>query len=122
MIINDAGLAGRDQLILSQHLTGHQLNHGDHLVGGGDGDRLPDQPARFRVAGRTEPDTRQPVDLPGRPGTQLEPQRRQWAEQRLLDGQLFGGIAPISECTVALISAHQAAANVLAVARSSKGC
>jgi len=55
-------------------------------------------------------------------GTQLEPQRRQWAEQRLLDGQLFGGIAPISECTVALISAHQAAANVLAVARSSKGC
>ena len=34
------------------------------VAGGGEGDLVADQPARHRVAGRPEPDTRQPVDLP----------------------------------------------------------
>ena len=91
VVVDDAGLTRRDQPVLGQHFPGDRLDHGDHRRRGGDGDLVADQPARHRVAGRAEPDTRQPVDLPGdRPGAQLEPQRRQRAEQRLLDGQPLG--------------------------------
>ena len=76
--------------MLSQYLTSDRLNDHDHLLGSGDGHGVTDQPAWHRVAGRTEPHTRQLVHLPSRrAGTKLQPQRRQRAQQRLLDGQPF---------------------------------
>ena len=88
VVIDDAGLTRRDQPMLGQHLPADRLDHGDHRRRGGEGDLVADQPTGHRVASRSEPDTRQPVDLPGdRPGAQLESQRRQRAEHRLFDGQ-----------------------------------
>jgi hypothetical protein len=48
MVVEDAALPGRDQLMVSQHLTSDRLNDHDHLLGGGDGHGVADQPAWYR--------------------------------------------------------------------------
>jgi hypothetical protein len=40
MVVEDAALPRRDQLMLSQHLASDRLNDHDHLLGGGDGHRV----------------------------------------------------------------------------------
>ena len=87
VVIEHRGLTRRDQDMLGDDLAGAGHDHQQPPVTGAQPDSLADQPDRHGVAGRPEPDARQPVDLAGHQPPDAGPQRRQRREQLPLDHQ-----------------------------------
>ena len=90
VVIEHRGLARRDQDVLGDDLAGTGHDHQQPPVIGAHPHLGADQPHWHRVAGRPEPDARQPVDLAGHQPPGAGPQRRQRGEQLPLDDQPLG--------------------------------